>query len=87
VRRLIPARALPEWAALSRALHGITPVCMSAADAWFDGDPAEAEEACSHCPVVAPCNAYAAAAGEQHGVWGGANRAAARRYPAGRRAS
>jgi len=36
---------------------------------WEDDAPAKA--VCGRCPVRAACLAYALAANEQHGVWGG----------------
>jgi len=46
-------------------------------DEWTSEDAADraaALEACSHCPLQAPCAAYARAADERHGVWAGLDR-------------
>jgi hypothetical protein len=78
---VIPAKALEEWLALDRALAGLeaaTP-CQAWPEAW-DSDVASAQERatavqeCRSCPVLGPCGAYARAARESTGVWGGRNR-------------
>jgi WhiB family redox-sensing transcriptional regulator len=54
---------------------------------FYDPDPiavAAAKQVCAACPVCAPCAAYAIAAGEAHGVWGGLTEDERRRPPAGR---
>jgi Transcription factor WhiB len=85
----IPAEAMPAWLSLSAALEdlGRPPVCAADPEAWAaDAKPrvrAEAMEACGHCPVLKACAAYADAAGEKHGVWGGVDRST---RPAKRRA-
>ena len=46
-------------------------------DAWFASEAAErarAAQACAPCPVLDACRAYAIAARERHGVWGGRDR-------------
>lgn len=71
----IPPAALAQWRALSEAIdaHG-PPVCADAAEpeAWWQ--PArfdEAVEGCQVCPVASECLAFAVAADEREGVWGG----------------
>lgn len=79
---VIPDDAVAEWKALSRALaaHGPTPrEELPMPDAWWPAGHGgtlspweqDAVEACGWCPVRAECLAYALAAGERHGVWGG----------------
>ena len=79
----IPPEAAPASAALATALdrmarEGRTPPCTHQPDEWF-ADPTDptrhdAAEACQHCPAQHPCAAFAYAANEQHGVWGGTDR-------------
>ena len=68
---LIPARAAPHWLALVAALKGRTPPCSTDPPAWFALDPVPAIEACGFCPAAVECLAYATAAHEAAGVWGG----------------
>lgn len=73
----VPESARLEWAALSGALEARGPVpCEESAvpEAWwaFDGELLRlAREGCRRCPVRAECLAYAVAAGERWGCWGG----------------
>ena len=74
----IPSAALVEWRtlALAIAVHGPAS-CEGAvlpADAWWSGheeDNELARQACNLCAVRPQCLAYAQAAGEREGVWGG----------------
>lgn len=75
--QLIPDSALTAWRALSAALRATGPApCETATsiEAWWSTDPAtvgQARAACEGCPVRAECLAYALAADERTGVWGG----------------
>jgi hypothetical protein len=77
--------ALPAWLALCAVLDrladdGRSPVCVQRPGQWSsDAKPADrqdAAEACTFCPALALCAAYADAADERHGVWGGIDRTA-----------
>jgi WhiB family redox-sensing transcriptional regulator len=76
---VVPAGAWAEWQVLSAALTALeplAPVCVDDPAAWWAPGTsravqAEAVEWCRSCPVRAECLAYAAAAGEREGVWGG----------------
>lgn len=77
---LIPAGARDEWLALTRLLDELPPVpCrVASAETWWpdkrDADgPAThgAIAACHRCPAETACLAYALAADERFGVWGG----------------
>lgn len=70
----------PEVARLHLKLTTATdqhrPPCRGRAE-WTSearSDRADAVEGCSHCPHQQPCEAYAHAAGELHGVWAGRDR-------------
>lgn len=72
------------WARLATALQGAGPVpCEYEPEAWWAAPGlAQAEDAvygCSRCPVTALCLAYAVAADERYGIWGGENMASRRR--------
>ena len=57
----------PAWHA-DAACNGVDP------DLFFPArgvDVTSAVRVCNECPVRAECLAYALAAGEKHGVWGG----------------
>lgn len=75
--QLIPPEALPEWRELVGALevHGPVPCEESATpDDWHaDKGPqlTEAQKGCGDCGAVPECLAYAIAADERFGVWGG----------------
>lgn len=71
---VIPPAAAVEWLALDAALDGVVTGCQSSAEpeAWWD--PAGSDDAkavCRGCPVRSECLAYALAARERAGVWGG----------------
>lgn len=76
---LVPAGAEVEWAALQAALRREVPPCRAEPELWFtprvrpDDFAAHesAVEACGWCPILEQCRAYALAAGEVDGVWGG----------------
>lgn len=90
----IPPHALAEWRLLARVLaeSGPAPCETSDAEAWWphqtqlDGPAVRmAVDACGRCAARDACLAYALAAGERGGVWGGllpAQRRAARRQAA-----
>lgn len=88
---LIPPEAMDEWRELVSALevHGPAP-CEEAgvADLWHADKVAQVAEAvtgCRGCGAAPECLAYALAADERYGVWGGAGAiAAARRAPSSR---
>lgn len=73
----VPSAAFREWQTLTAALRSNTAVpCEVAAptDAWWSTDPdgvAQARTACEGCPVRGECLAYAIAAEEGDGIWGG----------------
>lgn len=72
----VPEAAIPAWEALARDLLGLqdpTP-CQGPQRALWHGSPAEqqrAADACADCPAMLACAAYALAAGEPAGTWGG----------------
>jgi hypothetical protein len=71
-RWLIPPGAAAEWAALYEALAGVAPACRLEPDTWWEpGSVASAKAACQHCPALRECLAFAVAADERFGVWGG----------------
>lgn len=89
----IPPEAAPAWVSLTCALdrlaeQGGRPVCATRPDQWSADARAsarsDAAEACTYCPALHPCAAFADAADERHGVWGGIDRA---RRPAKERAA
>lgn len=85
----VPVVAAGAWAALLGALEvlGVEPWCANDRERWFSPTPGEVAEAvatCLVCPVLAECRAYAMAADERHGVWGGLTEGE-RRELAGRR--
>lgn len=74
----IPAEALREWRRLAAALeaHGPAPCEKGDAERWWPAggrtppDPL-AVQSCAECAARVECLAYALAAGERQGVWGG----------------
>lgn len=80
----VPRTAVHEWVALTDALIelGRPPACAEAPEVWWSKRSRDVEvaiEGCSRCPVVEACMAYAVAAGEREGVWGGSRRNACSR--------
>lgn len=79
----IPGQAWPAWEALH---HGIasaadpTPCRGADRDDWTGTGPQQERAAarCLDCPVLSLCGAYARAAGEREGVWGGRTASARR---------
>ena len=78
--KLIPPAARDEWLRLSKVLdeNAAVPCCAGDAAAWWPDrnqldSPATrgAITACRRCPAEAACLAYAMAAHERFGVWGG----------------
>ena len=72
----VPAHATGEWLQLVDALErlGDSPACADEPERWWSKTPADvswAQLGCTVCPVVSWCRAYALAAGEREGVWGG----------------
>lgn len=77
----IPPKALTEWLRLSTIINGegaAVPCRTSDPEAWWpdkknvDGPAAQmAVDACCACPAMNACLAYALAADEREGVWGG----------------
>lgn len=75
----VPAAAVVEWLNLQAAVLQLEgrPVCARDPEAWFASGAsgaslvAEAVAACGWCPVRVECLAYAVAAVERQGVWGG----------------
>lgn len=70
------AAAAGEWSALQDAVAstlaaGAVLPCRTAPEVWWGMDHDQAVAGCSVCPVVEVCRAYAVAAGERFGVWGG----------------
>jgi WhiB family redox-sensing transcriptional regulator len=85
----VPPRALGEWLALTLALQQLEepPWCEGDPERWFSRRPedvAEAVAVCRMCPVLGECRAYAVAADERSGTWGGLSEVE-RRAIAGRR--
>lgn len=85
----VPPRAVGAWLRLQAALVvlGVEPWCANDPGRWFSTRPADVEEAvavCRVCPVLAECRAYALAADEKAGTWGGLSEVERRRL-AGRR--
>lgn len=73
---VVPPQAVAAWDALSEALavHGPAPCEESGMpEAWWaEGQMLDMARACCRgCPVRAECLAYAIAADERFGVWGG----------------
>ena len=76
----LPPKAEVEWHELRRQLEEVGPVACQIGDptAWWPdrcdvAGPAThgAVAACRRCPAAAPCLAYALAADERYGIWGG----------------
>jgi hypothetical protein len=72
----IPADAHRAWLALADVVRRRGPVaCEADPDRWWPslhGRPDEgAVRCCASCPARLPCLAYALAAGERNGLWGG----------------
>lgn len=75
----VPEAAVVEWLDLVVALAGVgrAPACAADPETWFASGAraadqiAEAVAACQRCPVRLQCRAYAVAADEREGVWGG----------------
>lgn len=73
----VPSHALTEWRTLSTALdNSSAPIpCQGTRSAdWQSSAPRLvdfATRACLDCPAMQACGAYAIAAGEVSGVWGG----------------
>lgn len=75
----VKARAVRQWRELRDALADLDRAVPCAVDpaAWHADDPAVREaaaDACWDCPVLDRCAAYADAAMERYGVWGGTDR-------------
>lgn len=94
----VPDHALTAWLHLHEQIieAGGTPCAGPNRDDWIGGvtQQKRAAEACLDCPVMTACGAYAATAGEPHGVWGGRTatervprkpRKSGKRKPAGRK--
>ena len=78
--RLFAEDGLPEWRALAAALEVSGPGgCEDSGmpDAWWpDGQRVDAlveaaQDICRSCPLRRECLAYALAADEREGIWGG----------------
>jgi Transcription factor WhiB len=76
----IPAAAWDEWLWLSAELEREGPIPCRTGDPeswwptvgqWSTPRTRAAVDACRGCPAVAACLAYALAADERFGVWGG----------------
>lgn len=85
----VPPRAVGEWLELQAALQALAgpPLCSDDPGRWFSTvleDVADAVAVCALCPVRAECAAYAIAADEKHGTFGGVTELE-RRQLAGRR--
>lgn len=82
---LIPAHAVREWIALHDAIetagdHAI-PCRIGSPDRWTSRSTKQtdtAAAACQRCPAITACAAYADAAPETSGVWGGHRRTTTR---------
>lgn len=71
----IPSEARTAWIRLGDAIErtGPTPCAGPDRDDWTGSgtQQARAAAACMDCAVLSACGAYADAAGEARGVWGG----------------
>lgn len=76
----VPEHAFTLWLKLHEELllSGPTPCAGSNRDDWTGTSKQQerAADACWDCPVLSACAAYANAADESHGVWGGRPRGA-----------
>lgn len=72
---LVREEAQAQWSELQEQLSTVTdlPCAGPNAHLWWGNlvHQTAAAEACTPCPVKAACLAYATAAGERHGTWGG----------------
>jgi endonuclease III len=73
---IIPPVAMDAWQALADALadHGRVPCQASDPGIWWPerrDSPDDALAMCQRCHVRAACPAYALAAGQRRGIWGG----------------
>lgn len=62
---------------LSDATSGVDTPCKNWPELWFSSNRSDielAEAACANCDVLEMCRAYADAAREEFGVWGGKRR-------------
>jgi hypothetical protein len=69
-----PAADLAEFTALFNARSQAVLPCNGGAEEWWSNNPrlqARAATLCLACSLLLPCRAYALAAGEKAGVWGG----------------
>src|SRR5205807_2229613 len=72
----VPDHARSQWFSLVTALGELGPAACEGADpdGWWPRGRENREAAltaCGRCPVQPECRAYALAAGEQDGIWGG----------------
>ncbi len=71
----IPRHAVAEWLALARVLadHGAAPCEEGDPELWWPvrGGSPDAVAGCEVCPARVECLAYAVAADEPDGIWGG----------------
>lgn len=79
----IPKRARADWLVLADALATFRPACQfDDEDGWYEPPTGatreqaaahreEIAEICGRCPLAVLCRAYASAAKETHGCWGG----------------
>jgi len=76
----VPPKAAAEWIELTHRLEEVGPVACQTGDpaAWwpkrYEMNRAAvngAVAACRRCPAAVPCLAYALAADERFGIWGG----------------
>lgn len=74
----VPPAAVPAWTRLGVALHeGPAPCQGDDPGRWTSDDPSDraaAAAACSTCPAIRACAAYARTAKERCGVWGAIDR-------------
>lgn len=79
----VPASAVGEWEALQVALGGAArsvPCRTVDVELWWEEDgERRAAALCQACPVLGECAAYAVAADERWGVWGGSSPSARKR--------
>lgn len=69
-----PAAALTEFRELMNTTVHATLPCGGSGEEWFSEDPRLQQRAatlCRACALLPVCRAYAIAAGEKAGVWGG----------------
>jgi WhiB family redox-sensing transcriptional regulator len=75
VAELLSPQLLADAASDTRRRWSVHALCATSDPEMFfppgDSPAAGARQICAQCPVRRQCLAYAVAAGEPHGIWGG----------------